>query len=247
MLRARQEPDRERASVPGQDIVSYIKSCPTPVLIRCCATLLALLVLPLALAACGNGEEGEDATPPGQAEPETTRPAPGQNEQPETTRPDTPGESAPESRRLPDEGEPRRRGGEASIEDFGVEAEGSGRTAIVGAFRGYLSALVGENYATACSRLAGNVKRSLRQFAPPDVKRRGCAAILPRLLAPTAATIAREQAGGEITRVRIEGDEAFVVFRAPGAVLYQMPMAREDGEWKVTLVAASVLVPDLDQ
>ena len=47
--------------------------------------------------------------------------------------------------------------------------------------------------------------------------------------------------------MRDEGDRAFVVFKAPGAKLYQQTMVREGGEWKVATVAASVLVPDLWQ
>ena len=90
--------------------------------------------------------------------------------------------------------------GEASIEEFGSEAAGSGREAI-----------------------------------------------LPALLAPTAAQVARQQADGQVTKVRDEGDRAFVVFKAPGAKLYQQTMVREGGEWKVATVAASVLVPDLSE
>jgi hypothetical protein len=43
--------------------------------------------------------------------------------------------------------------------------------------------------------------------------------------------------------VRVDGDRAFIVFHAPGAKAYQMSLVREGGEWKVTTVVASVLVP----
>ena len=72
-----------------------------------------------------------------------------------------------------------------------------------------------------------------------------CAKLLSVVLTPTASDFAREQVGGTITRVRVGGDRAFVVFRAPGAKRYMLAFVREDGEWKSTTAYASVLVPDL--
>ncbi len=140
---------------------------------------------------------------------------------------------------------PAEGGGEKSIEEFGEGAGGAARTAIVGSFEGYLEALAAEAPAAACAHLAASVQRSLERFAPRALKRKGCPALLPKLLAPSAPAISREQAKGEITRVRIDGERGFVIFRAPGARLYQMPMVRQPNGWKVGLVAAAVLVPEL--
>lgn len=140
-------------------------------------------------------------------------------------------------------GQSHYRGGEKSIEEFGNEAEGSSRAAVLGVFTGYLNAIAAKDDATACDYLAATVQRSLEQFVVKSLKAKGCSAILPKLLSPTAPAIAREQAAGRITKVRVQGDRAFVVFHAPGAKLYQMTMVREGGRWKVATVAASVLVP----
>jgi hypothetical protein len=134
-------------------------------------------------------------------------------------------------------------GGEKSIERFGSEAGGSERDAVLAAFGGYLEAVAARDYATACSHLAASVRQGMAQFAPPKLRRRGCAAILPQLLSPSASAIAGRQANGKVTRVRVEGERGFVVFHAPGAKLYQMPIVREGGAWKAGLLAASVLVP----
>jgi hypothetical protein len=133
-------------------------------------------------------------------------------------------------------------GGEKSIEDFGVEAEGSDRMALFGTFHSYLEALAAKDYETACTRLIARVHHSLERLAG-KIGRDDCAAILPRLLAPTAATIARQQAGGHVTKIRVEGDRAFVVFHAPGARLYQFSLNKEGGEWGLTTVSASILSP----
>jgi len=143
----------------------------------------------------------------------------------------------------PDSSGQPERGGEASIEDFGSEATGEERSEIEATFEGYLMALADEDYDAACSYLAASVQQSLAQFVGKGAK--GCPAALPAVLAPTAGEIAREQANGEITKIRVEDDNSFVVFRAPGAELYNMTIVNEDGEWNVASVAASILVPDL--
>jgi hypothetical protein len=136
-------------------------------------------------------------------------------------------------------------GGEKSIEEFGHEASGSEREALLASFRGYLGAVAGRDYAAACTHLTKSVHASLEQLAATRLKAKGCPAILPKLLAPTAPAIAGEQQRGRIDKVRVNGARAFVVFHAPGAKLFQMTMLREGGGWKATTVAASVLAPRL--
>ncbi len=138
-----------------------------------------------------------------------------------------------------------QKGGEASIEEFGSEAEGSDREQLLAVFDGYMNALADKDFGAACSHLSATVQGSLEQLAGEAHGGKGCAAILPKLLSPTAPAVARGQADGKITKVRVEGDQAFIVFHAPGAKLYQLTMVNEDGEWKAATVAASVLVPDL--
>jgi hypothetical protein len=134
--------------------------------------------------------------------------------------------------------------GEKSIEEFGQEAEGQERAAILDSFHSYLGAIVARDYPGACARLATAVKRSLAALASQS-QAKGCAATLPKLLSRSAPQTARQQAEGEVTKVRFEGNRGFVVFHAPGAKLFEQTMARENGEWKVATVAASVLVPQL--
>jgi hypothetical protein len=134
-------------------------------------------------------------------------------------------------------------GGEKSIEGFGAEATGGSRVALLGAFRAYLKAIATRHYPIACSYLASSVRHSLSQLVAKGSGRGRCIAGLVGLLSPSAAAIARAQSAGGIAKARVEGGRAFVVFRAPGAKLYQLPMVREGGRWKTSLVAASVLVP----
>ncbi len=135
--------------------------------------------------------------------------------------------------------------GEQSIEQFGEESAGGDRTAILAAFHGYFEAVATGDYGAACSHLAASLKASLAQIVARRLGRVSCAVTLPKLLAPSASTSARQQANGRVSRVRIQGGKAFVVYHAPGAKLYQLYMLREGGGWKETTLTGSILVPSL--
>ncbi len=133
--------------------------------------------------------------------------------------------------------------GEQSITGFGEESEAEERAAILAAERGYFTALGAEEFAEACDRLAESSRSSLGGLTGSGGN---CAAALPRLLTPEAFALARQAAKGEVTAVRVDGEQAFVVYRAPGATLFVLPMVEEAGEWKPTSLTGSVLVPDLN-
>lgn len=198
------------------------------------AVLVSTLSLALAAVGCGGGGGAS-----------TTAPAPISTPTGPSTSPG--GSSQPGSGGHPQAESGARghseAGGEKSIEDYGSEASGSDREALLAAFHGYLGALAARDYPAACSHLAASVQRSLEQLVTKQLKARGCPAILPKLLAPTAFAIAREQANGRVTKLRVRGSRAFVVYHAPGAKLYMLTMTREAGGWRAALVAGSVLVP----
>lgn len=182
------------------------------------AATLAVALLAIVLAGCG-GNGGDSAGAPAPSESS---------------------ESAPSK-----SAEEPSRGGEASIEDFGSEAAGAERSEVLSAFHGYLDAVAEKDYGAACSHLSADVRRSLEAIAPESVKAKGCEGILPEVAAPNASQGALQQSSGEVTKVRVEGDQGFVVFKAPGANRYQMTMTREDGEWRVAIASPAILVPEL--
>jgi hypothetical protein len=138
---------------------------------------------------------------------------------------------------------PKEENAEASIESFGEEVEGSEREEVLGAFHGYLGALAAGDEQGACSYLAANVQQSLSQLAAKAKKPLDCPQLLEALLSPQADQIAKGQDEGEVVKVRIKGETAFVVFHAPGARLYELTLVREGGEWKAISLSASVLAP----
>jgi hypothetical protein len=140
---------------------------------------------------------------------------------------------------------PDSNSGEKSIEQFGEESAGGNRAVILAAFHGYFEAVAVGDYAAACAQLAASVKRSLAQIVGHGSDKLSCTATLPKLLAPSATASARQQGDGKVSKVRVEGGKAFVVYHAPGAKLYQLYMLREEGGWKATTLSGSILVPSL--
>jgi hypothetical protein len=184
------------------------------------AKALALLLLS-ALAICGCG-----GSSPGQGQSSETQPSTSQ--------------SKPSS-----QSQEEAKGGEASVEEFGEEAQGAGREAILAAYEGYLGAIAAEDPAKACFYLAAQLRGTMKQLAGKAHAGMGCPQILPKLLSPEAPQIAKAQAQGKVTRVRAQGGRAFVLFHAPGAELYYLALAAEGGQWKVASAAAGVLAPEL--
>jgi ketosteroid isomerase-like protein len=212
---------------------------------RLTAALLIAALAAVVLAACGGSSQGSSqggstsgtseeapSTPPSNGTGQAQSPPSGKS--PGKTQSKPPAEAHPK---------PHYEGGEESVEKYGSEAEGSDEEAIAGAEQAYLSAVAEKDFGAACSYLAASVTHSLEQFAAPRLKAKGCPGILPELLAPTAPAVARQQAEGEIRKVRVKGDMAFVIFHAPGARLYVLTMRREGGRWKATTIAGSILAP----
>lgn len=138
----------------------------------------------------------------------------------------------------------RPAGAEGRIEGFGAEAADSDRRAILRVERSYLAAIAARRYAVACSHLAGRVRRSIASLTGGR-EGAGCPQVVSVLLTPQAYATSREQARGTVRKVRVKDDQAFVVFHAPGARLYQLPLTYEKAEWRVGLLVASVLAPSL--
>lgn len=154
-------------------------------------------------------------------------------------------QSSSEATTAQSESAPKEENAEEGIEGYGEEAEGSEREEVEGAFHGYLGAIAQGDEQGACSYLSARVTESLQQFAAKAKKEISCPQLLEALLSPQAEQIAKGQAEGTVTKIRVKGDSAFVVFHAPEARLFQLTLAEEGGEWKTTSLSASILAPSL--
>lgn len=199
-----------------------------PRAVRSVAAVFLFLAVPVMAAGCG--EESHSSSVTDKATNSSSASTAG------SSRP------GPESRAASGLADHTHPGGEGSIEDFGSEARGSRRAALLGAFHAYLNALAAQRYRTACAYLASRVRGSLSQLSAPGSAGRSCPPTLSRLFSPSAAVVAHSQASGKIATVRVRGDLAFVVFHAPGANLYQLSFVKDSG-WKASVATPSILVP----
>jgi len=198
----------------------------------------AALLAAVLLAACGD----EDGTTEGQASSpavETSPPAGDTKAPGDPAKAQTPSSAGRSAERSDGEFE----GGEESIEEFGTEASESEKDTVLVAEQAYLRALAESDFGRACSLASRAAVASLQRVVPPSARPVGCAEIMGRLLSARAPNVAREQLGGEVVRVRVEGDRSFVVFHAPGARLFVFPMVREQDGWKVSTLTSSILAP----
>jgi hypothetical protein len=127
--------------------------------------------------------------------------------------------------------------GDHSIQEYGAEAEGSEKEAVLAAMHSFLAAMSRGQHAKACAGLLASARAQLVQLAKSQGKGGSCTAILAKLLNPSVAAEARRAAAGTIGRVRVGEGNALVLFRPQGGKLSYFVMKEEGGAWRVTSVA----------
>jgi hypothetical protein len=141
------------------------------------------------------------------------------------------------------------KGGDNSVQEYGVEADESQRTEAAIALQGYLNARAQEDWGAACSYLAKRPLEQLERLQDAAAKQGkelgGCAATMAFLKEGPSQL----RAGAQITEVLsfrgegdVSGDPSYLLFSAPPAsTLYSMPMYLQAGAWKVGLAKAAEL------
>jgi hypothetical protein len=133
------------------------------------------------------------------------------------------------------------KGGDNSVQEYGVEAGESERTEAAIALQGYLNARATEDWGTACSLLA---KKPTEQLEKISGHKAGCAEVLaatgkgaPSMPGSVIGEVLSFRGGGDI-----EGNPSYLIFTGPpGATLFSMPMYLQGGAWKVGLAQPSEL------
>jgi hypothetical protein len=145
----------------------------------------------------------------------------------EKAKPDTKGFKAPP-------------GGDNSIQTFGEEAESSEEEEITTAMASFLRALANRNYPAICEGLSEANRGQLEQLA--KLKKEigsDCPSILKSLLVgPTSE--AQKAAEGTVYQVRVEGENAFVMFTPVGGTASYFVMKHDPDGWKSTTLSSGV-------
>lgn len=216
---------------------------------------LAALLIAVGLAACGGGDSSSSTTTEasqGQTESAPSPQAPKQSadkgdegksgsggkSQPSYSGPsasdftpkphsDSGGGSAPY----------KTKGGDNSIQEFGAEADTSEFDAAAAVLHEFLDARAEGNWAATCEYVSKTITESLEKLAAQakQLEDKSCPVLLEALMNPGAAgAIKAEAEQANVRSLRIEGERGFVLYTGPHGAIFSMPMANEDGVWKVS-------------
>lgn len=136
------------------------------------------------------------------------------------------------------------KGGDNSIQEFGEEADTGELDAAAAALHNFLDARAEGNWAAACNYMSKAMIESFEKLASQS-KEAGdtsCGALLEKLTNPAAKSAMKAEAEkADVRSLRTEGEQAFVIYTGTEGTILAMPMANEDGEWKVASLAGTPL------
>jgi hypothetical protein len=198
----------------------------------------------LALGGCGGGDDDSSSTA---ASADTTSPAtsPAGTGRPQEAEKSTDDASGRSYRLGSPADVPRSEGGDNSIQDFGSEAAQDERAAAARALAAYYRALSTGDTEAACAMLSSGaregIENTLKQLGGQGSSQ--VPSTCPQALKLTGGDgKSPERQLSELLSLRQQDDHAFLIYRAGDGKVYAMPMAQEDGEWKVAGVSAGPLV-----
>jgi hypothetical protein len=223
---------------------------------------LAVLLIAVGLAACGSSDSSSSTTTgadKGQAESKSSQEAPKQSGvkseegKPGSGSEGQSGSSGPSAsdftpKHHTDSGggseQFRVKGGDNSVQEFGGEADTSERDAAAVALHNFLDARAEGNWAAACQYMSKSTVESFEKLAAQakQVGDTSCAGILEKLTNPAAKGAMKAEAEkANVGSLRIEGEQAFVIYTGIDGTVLVMPMANEGGDWKVASLAGTPL------
>ena len=224
--------------------------------IRRIAALLAIVFAAAAVAACGDSDSTPSGTSP---EKEVSSASGGESEAGSKGSPDGGSRSkqgggkssgsnasvdpAPLEVSGGGAAQYRTAGGDNSIQEFGEESEEGELEEAAIALHDYLVARAEEDWPAACAHLARTVTDQLDMLASQsgNLKGKGCAGILEVLTPPLPPAVRRESTVVDAGSLRLEDEQAFLIYRGAKDAEYAIVMADEDGAWKVGALTATPL------
>jgi len=119
----------------------------------------------------------------------------------------------------------------SSDEDFGSdEDDPSERARATAAIKGFLDAR-GTDLAEACTYMSASLRKAY------DNGKNGCPGTLKEYSSGISASETHATSpASTVFDLRVQGNEVLAFYHAFGGDDYYMPMAREGGEWKVSLI-----------
>jgi hypothetical protein len=126
--------------------------------------------------------------------------------------------------------------GDNSVQEFGREAPASERESAAAALHGFFDAWVAHRWKTACFYMSAGVVITLGRLAALGENApqgAGCPQLFAGLSSGSDAKAIGRAAQIDVGSLRVKGERGFVLYHGAGGAAYAMPMARENGDWKV--------------
>lgn len=141
-------------------------------------------------------------------------------------------------------GVPAAKGGDNSIQTFGAESESTDRVQAGASAKAYLDARLAGRWAAACSALTAPVREQIEAFAeqPHASPAKRCVVGMRGLTEPVSKAVLRIAAKIRVLSFRVQGNRAFLLYKDGEGTASELPMLRQNGQWKVAAVAGSALV-----
>jgi hypothetical protein len=130
------------------------------------------------------------------------------------------------------------KGGDNSIAEFGKEADEGELEEVAEIVHSFYVDRASGNWSGACSYMAKSLQEQLRQLASKsEVK--GCAPFLEAFTTKQPDAVWKELTTIDAASLRHDDEQAFLIYRGVKGAVFAMPLLVEDGEWKVTGLAAT--------
>jgi hypothetical protein len=136
------------------------------------------------------------------------------------------------------------KGGDNSVQEFGEEADTGERDDAAAVLHDYLDARAQANWAAACRYMSKNEIESLESLAAQatQIKDKSCAGVLEKLTNPAAKGLMKTEAEkADVGSLRVEGEQAFVIYTGLNGTVMAVPMTNEGGVWKVASLTGAPL------
>jgi hypothetical protein len=210
------------------------------------------LVLVLALGGCGEGE-GETTATSGSAD-STAQQGGGDSGQGGSGQQGSGGGGEPlDTSNLPEPeegskkaapGVPVSKGGDNSIQTWGLEASADERAKVTAILQAFLDARAADDWATACSYLAAEQRAEFESLGNGDKRgNAACAETMRAFATGVPASAYEEEAQIDyVLSLRVGEGHAFLIYTRPDTnKIYANALREEDGTWKVISVGPTVI------
>lgn len=135
------------------------------------------------------------------------------------------------------------KGGDNSIQEFGEESDESELQEAAEMVHGFFVARATGDWEGACSYLSKSMAAQLEQLAKSstELEDKSCASFLESFTGKLTAAEWRETTTVDAGSLRTEDEQAFLIYYGPDKAAYAMPLADEDGTFKVGALAGNPL------